>query len=159
MIGYENFSDDSRVWIYQSNRWFSDEEAVVLRANLKKFATNWVSHNRQLKAFGDVFHNRFIVLMVDESQADASGCSIDASVAFLRQMEVQFQTDLFDRMQFTLRLGGENVNLSKEDFADWYASGKIDDQTLVFDTLVNNKKDFEEAWLKPLGKSWLKRMV
>lgn len=159
MIGYESFSDQSRVWIYQSKRMFTDVEAESLRQSLKSFAENWVSHNRQLNAFADVFHNRFIILMVDESHAGASGCSIDSSVAFLKKVEEHFQTDLFDRMHFTLRLNGENVNLDREQFAEWYASGKINDETLVFDNLVNNKKDFTDAWLKPLGNSWLKRMV
>lgn len=159
MTGYESFSDESRVWIYQSKRLFLDNEAESLRQSLKSFAENWVSHNRQLKAFADVYHNRFIILMVDESRAEASGCSIDASVAFLKKVEALFQTDLFDRLHFTLRVNGENLNLNRDEFIQWYASGKISDETLVFDNLVNNKKDFTEAWLKPLGKSWLKRMV
>ncbi len=159
MTDYAHFSDDSRVWIYQTQRLLTTAEVDALRADLKQFAKSWVSHNRQLRAFGDVFHHRFVVLMVDESQAGASGCSIDASVAFLRRQAQILGTDLFDRLHFTIRQNGENVYLSKEDFAAWYAAGKINDETLVFDNLVQTKRDFVEAWLKPVGKSWLKRMV
>jgi hypothetical protein len=51
------------------------------------------------------------------------------------------------------------LSLDRDTFAQWYAEGKIDDETLVFDTLVNNKKDLEEHWLKPLKDSWHRRMV
>jgi hypothetical protein len=159
MTGYTDFSDNSRVWIYQSKRLLTQTEEAALRTRLQQFAQSWVSHNRQLKAFADVFHHRFVVLMVDESQAGASGCSIDASVAFLRSQEQILDTDFFDRLHFTIRQNGENVNLSRDEFAAAYAEGKITDDTLVFDNLVQTKKDFDEGWLKPVGKSWLKRMV
>jgi len=43
---------------------------------------SWTAHNNQLKAKGEIRYNRFLILIVDESQAGASGCSIDKSVPF-----------------------------------------------------------------------------
>ena len=104
-------------------------------------------------------HNRFVILMVDESQAGASGCSIDSSVHFLKTLQSEYGVDLFDRMVFSFKQGEEVLSLDRETFAKWYAEGKINDDTPVFDTLVNNKKDLEENWIKPLGESWHRRMV
>jgi len=152
-------ADESKVWIYQSNRPFTSEELGRLKPILAQFADQWVSHNRQLKALGDIYHNQFIVLMVDESMAGASGCSIDSSVHFMKKIEDAFQVNLFDRMSFTFKEDDSIKIAPRAEFAQLYQSGKINDDTLVFDTLVKTKKDFVENLIKPLHQSWHKRMV
>ena len=149
----------TRIWIYQSNQPFQDVDIPEIKAHVQRFAQEWISHNRQLRAHGDVLHNRFILLMVDESQADASGCSIDKSVYFLKALQAEYGVDLFDRMRFSYQHGDAVETVSREEFARLYAEGKINDETPVFDTLVTNKGDFDQAFVKPLGESWHKRMV
>ena len=159
MNSYQSLSPQSKVWIYQSKRPFDTKEVAQLRQEIQQFTQQWVSHSRQLRAFGDVFYDRFIVLMVDESQAGASGCSIDTSVRFVKLIEQQYATELFDRMTFAYRKE-EQIHLAERDeFAKLYATGAIDDNTLVFDNLVKDKKAFDEKWLIPLKDSWHKRMV
>jgi len=80
---FETFPATSRVWIYQSKTAFSETDVTEIRGHIAAFTQQWASHNRALQATGDVLHGRFIVLMVDESQAGASGCSIDSSVHFV----------------------------------------------------------------------------
>ncbi|PHN08340.1 hypothetical protein [Flavilitoribacter nigricans] len=155
----EVLPDSTRVWIYQTNQPIAEEKVPEVRDKIQSFVRNWVSHNRALRSHGDLLHNRFVVLMVDESQAGASGCSIDSSVHFLKRLQAEYGVDLFDRMVFSFKKGDEVISLDRDAFARWYAEGKIDDETLVFDTLVNNKKDLEENWMKPLKNSWHRRMV
>jgi hypothetical protein len=159
MNAYDLLSDNSKVWIYQSNRPFTKGEVEKLRPILTKFADQWVSHNLQLKAFADVFNDQFVVLMVDETQAGASGCSIDSSVHFVKQIENAFKVNLFDRMTFTYQDDDKVITAPRDEFARLYQSGVINDDTLVFDTLVKTKKEFQESMVKPLGQSWHKRMV
>lgn len=149
----------TRVWIYQSTSPFREEDLPTVRTQVQQFTRQWISHNRQLRAFGDVLYNRFIVLMVDESQADASGCSIDKSVYFLKSLQQNYGVDLFDRMHFTYRDASGIHTVSRDEFASRFAKGQINEQTEVFDTLVNTKSDFDKAFIRPLGESWHKRMV
>ncbi|NJK83017.1 MAG: hypothetical protein HC912_03570, partial [Saprospiraceae bacterium] len=100
MNQYESLSAQSKVWIYQASRPFTEQEVMEANHYLLQFAENWVSHNRALKSFAHIYHQQFIVLMVDETQAGASGCSIDSSVHFLQRLAAHFQMDLFDRMTF-----------------------------------------------------------
>ena len=44
------FSEQSRVWIYQSDRELSDEQAKQVLDQLNLFAAEWTAHNHQLKA-------------------------------------------------------------------------------------------------------------
>lgn len=159
MTSYETLPATTRVWIYQSSRVLTDTEATEVEPLVARFAQDWISHNRQLRAFGGLFHRQFVVLMVDESLAGASGCSIDKSVHFVKQLENKLAVNFFDRMTFTYQEEGNVKMANREEFAKLYAEGKINDETLVFDNLVSNKGDFDTAWIKPLGKSWHLRMV
>ena len=159
MTKYEELPDSTRVWIYQANKPFETSDLPEVKMHITQFVKNWVSHNNQLRAFGDVLHNRFVVLMVDESQAGASGCSIDKSVNFLRALQDKYQLDLFDRMIFSYIDNEKVESVDRDTFARLYAEGSINDSTPVFDTLVKNKAELDEALIKPLGTSWHKRMV
>ena len=151
---------NSKVWIYQSAHPFNPTQSQQIQAEVSAFANQWVSHNRSLKARGVVLHNRFVVLMVDETQAGASGCSIDSSVHFMQQLEQRHQIQLFDRMRFSYKdNAGEIHTVSNLDFSQLYTEGTIGDDTIVFDTLVKTKADFDNAFEKPLKESWHQRMV
>ncbi len=156
----QDFPGQSRVWVYQAGQPFRSTDLPAIRAALGAFARQWVSHNQQLRAAADVLHDRFVVLMVDETQAGASGCSIDKSVAFLKQLSAETGVDLFDRLRFSFRLpDGEVSTVSREEFARLYAEGRINDDTPVFDPLVDTKAAFDAAFEKKLGQSWHRRMV
>lgn len=159
MTTYDILPNTTRVWIYQATQALSESTIAEIRQHISNFTTSWVSHNNQLRAFGDIYHNQFIVLMVDESLAGASGCSIDKSVHFVKQVEQHYGIDLFDRMTFTYKDGEVVKSAPRMEFAELYKTGKINDATLVFDNLVKTKEAFETQWLKPLGESWHKRMV
>lgn len=156
---YDRLPGTTRVWIYQANQPFPSEQVAQVKEEIRAFVDSWTSHNRNLKAFGDLLHGRFVILMVDESSADASGCSIDKSVYFLKSLQARYGLDLFDRMNFSYKDGEKVVTLDRQSFAQAYQEGKINDDTLVFDTLVKNKAEMDAALLKPLKASWHKRMV
>ena len=150
---------NSRVWVYQSNRPFDGDEVEKINHQLSQFVDKWVSHNRALKAYGGIYHNQFIVLMVDESQAGASGCSIDSSVHFIKSLEAHFQVDFFDRMNFAYLENGVVKTAPRPEFSDLFHASKIGDNTLVFNNLVKDKAEFEASWIVALKDSWHARMV
>ena len=155
----DQFPPETRLWIYQSSKPLPEEAVAEAEAKLQDFAQRWVSHNRQLRASAQILHNRFLILMVDKSQADASGCSIDKSVYFLKQLQAEYGVDLFNRMVFSYQKDEQVHTVPREEFVKRYQQGEIDEETLVFDTLVDNKAAFDQGWLKPLAQSWHKRLV
>ena len=152
-------ADHSRVWIYQSNRPFSEREQIVLTSQLNAFVQDWAAHGRDLLAAGTVLLDQFIVLAVDERQAGASGCSIDKSVNFMKELAAQYDVSLFDRLTFTFLKDGQVQTAASSDFKRLYTEGSISEDTLVFDNLVSNVSDLRTTWLKPLASSWHKRFV
>ena len=159
MITYNTLPANTRVWIYQSDQPFTSKDLPEIKKAVYAFSKNWVSHNRALKSFGDVYHNRFIVLMVDESNAGASGCSIDKSVYFIQSLEQKYGVDMFDRMNFTYRSKEGIKAAHREEFTELYKLGLINDETIVFNNLVSTKAEFEQKWETPLRKSWHKRLI
>lgn len=154
-----NFSDQSRVWIYLSNRDFSVSEVPELNQLLQQFCIQWTAHGASLKAYGEVRHHRFIVLMVDETAAGASGCSIDKSIHFIQEIEKEFNVQLFNRMLFA-RKEGEEIHVSKlDELQKLFDEGIISEQTIVFDTTVTTKKDLDTRFETPLGQSWMMKRI
>lgn len=154
-----SYPGTARLWVYQANRPFPAQAEPDVQERLRAFAQRWVSHNQQLRATGELLHGRFVLLLADERQAGASGCSIDSSVRFLKQLQAEYGLDLFDRMMFSYQDAEGVHTVPRDTFAERYQAGAINDQTLVFDTLVDSKAAFESGWLKPLGESWHKRFV
>ena len=94
------FAPESRVWVYMINRPLADTEAFSAQKVLDAFAREWTAHNQALQAKAEVFQNQFVILMVDETRAGTSGCSIDKSVHFLEGLGQELGVDFFERMRF-----------------------------------------------------------
>ncbi len=153
--------NSSKVWIYQADREFTYDELDFSREKIHEFLSVWTSHNQELHTYGNIFHRRFLALFVDESgAASASGCSIDKSVHFVQQLGNVLGIDFFNRLNYSYFENEEEIQmLPQSAFSEAYQSGTITDDTLVFDHLVKSKGDFLENWVRPLGQTWIKRVV
>ena len=148
-IPYSEIANTSRVWIYQSDRSLSDNEVVFIQHKLLSFCNNWKSHKEHLISSYRVLYNRFIILLVDEQQQNASGCSIDSSVKVIKEIEIEFGIDLFNRTQIAFEQKGEIVTLSIPEFKK-----VVQSDTVVFNNLVTTKADLEENWETVASNSW-----
>lgn len=156
---FDFLAPDARVWIYQSSRELEDASAALLRQMADSFTSQWASHGVALCAASDFLYNRFLVFMVDQQIAGASGCSIDSSVAFVRQLEQHFHTGFFDRWLFSWLDDDRVIAADKSVFIEKYRRGDITQDTLVFDHLVQTKLQLTAEWIKPLHSSWHKRFL
>ncbi|OWY25932.1 hypothetical protein BVG80_01035 [Sphingobacteriales bacterium TSM_CSM] len=160
MTNYQNMPDSAKVWIYQSSRPFTDAELTEITRYVQEFAEQWVRHGKLLKAWGGVFHNRFVVLMVDEAALSAGGCSIDASTRMIKELENQFHLTLFDRLTIAYRTTeGQIATASRNEFERLLANGQVTIDTPVFNNLVSTKAQLETEWEVPVYKSWHKQLV
>lgn len=149
-----HFSENSRVWVYQADRQLTDNEALQTKVLLDNFTTGWTAHNNQLKAKAEIRYNRFLILIVDEGQAGASGCSIDKSVHFMQQIEAKFGINLFDRFNLAYRKGSEVLSAPRSRFEELIKEGKINNDTIVFNNLVQNLTELNTKWEVPFKESW-----
>ncbi len=156
----ESLAPESRVWIYGAERALTKEETKLVRERAQEFVSQWVSHAQDLNAGADVLHNRFLVLAVDETQAEASGCSIDGSVNFVQSLGAEIGVDFFNRMRFSYRDDSGSIHtVGREEFKLLYSQGQLKNESIVFDPLVKELGELRQIFERPLEDSWHSRMV
>lgn len=156
-IPFEELPKSSKIWIYQSERKLSDEEVQIADEMLKTFVETWAAHSTPLQASYQIIYNRFIVLAVNQEHHPASGCSIDASVRVIQELEQKFKVDLLDKMNVTYKTGEFIAHKSLIDFKKMAKENAVNGNTIVFNNLVNTIEEFEEFWEVPASESWHSR--
>ena len=157
IVHFDALPNDARVWVYQSNREFTDVEVTQIASKIEVFMSTWKRHGDDLRTSYVVKYNQFIVLGVDEKLNNVSGCSIDSSVHFMQQLEKEFNVDLMNKMNTAFKVG-ENINIvSLANFQNFVKDGKISEETIVFNNMIQSKVDFDSNWEVPASQSWHKR--
>ena len=156
---FKELPDDSRIWIYQSNRKLSDAEVEIISAKTEAFLEQWTAHGKDLNAGFEIRYNRFIVLGLNQENASASGCSIDSSVYFIQSLEKEYGLDLLDKMNVTFYNGEYIAHKSLTDFKKMAKARSVSKNTVVFNNLVVTKEDYLENWEVPAKDSWHSRFL
>ena len=147
-VPFENLPVESKIWIYQSNRKFSDEEFAEIEIDLKKFIDSWAAHGTSLEASYLLKYNRFIILAVNQDVQNATGCSIDASVQFIQELEKKYSVDLLDKMNVTFKLGDHVAHKTLIDFKKMAKDKAVTENTI---------EEWNDSWEVPAGDSWHSR--
>nr|WP_231403097.1 hypothetical protein [Hymenobacter guriensis] len=147
----------ARVWIYQANRPFTEAEIAAVQPALRQFAKEWTSHGRTLAASAEVLHGQFLVIGLDEAVADASGCSIDASVRFVRGLEEGLDIQLLDKARLAFLLDGQVQLLDRLALRAAVAEGRLQPDTPYFNNTVATYADLQQQWPAPARATWLAR--
>jgi hypothetical protein len=150
--------DTSRVWVYQCDQTVDDNVAEEIQTILYNFTMQWQSHGQVVQSYAQLFHKKFLVFVADETN-HVSGCSIDSSVHIIKQMEDRYKVSFFDRLNFAFFNNDELHVIHSSEFKKAYEDGIINDDTLMFDNLVNTKEDFLNKWVIPLNESWYTRYL
>ena len=156
-VPFENLPDESKIWIYQSNRKFSDEEVAEIQTALQAFIEEWAAHGTGLEASFEIPYNRFIVLAVNQETQAVTGCSIDSSVQFIQSLEQKYGVDLLDKMNVTFKLGEHIAHKSLLDFKKMAKDKAVTGNTIVFNNLINTVGEYREFWEVPAMDSWHSR--
>ena len=151
--------ETSRIWIYQADRSFSSDELEEIQGETDAFLKDWTAHGSNLRAGYEIRYKRFIVIALDQSQASASGCSIDASVHFIQHLEKKYGVQLLDKMNVSYKQGEYIAYKPLSDFKQMAKKKAVSKNTIVFNNLVNNKQEYKEYWEVPASESWHGRFM
>ena len=156
-VPFETLPEESKIWIYQSNRKFTDEEVTEIDAAVKDFVEGWAAHGTGLEASYTIKYNRFIILAVNQENQSATGCSIDGSVHFIQQLEQKYAVDLLDKMNVTFKQGEFLTHKPLIEFKKLAKEKSVSANTIVFNNLVNTVGEFNDYWEVPAAESWHSR--
>ena len=156
-VPVQQLPDSARVWIYQSAQPFTPARQAELAAVLEDFTSGWESHGIPLHASFQIRFSHFIILAVDETYKDASGCSIDKSVNFLQELENRLGLNLFDRSRQAFLVENQVQFVEVKNLKQEVQSAKITPETLTCNNLVATVGQLRDGWLLPAKESWLAR--
>ncbi len=159
LVDFKSLPESSRVWIYQSNRSFSESELEDIHSKLNTFIQNWTAHGSDLQAGFIIKYRRFIIIGLNQSLNTATGCSIDASVHFIQQLEKEYNVDLMDKMNVSFKQGEYIAYKSLLDFKKMAKEKAVSKNTIVFNNLVTNIAELNENWEVPASESWHNRFL
>ena len=155
-IPFETLPDTSRIWIYQANRPLQAEELTEIQTFLTTQIDAWGAHGAPLKASFSVIKNQIILIAADESFQAASGCSIDTSSRWMKELGARFSVDFFDRSILCENEGDKLFSVSPFQIKKHVAAGEITEQTRVYTQNIGLKIELAN-WPQKAGESsWAK---
>ena len=158
-VKFENLPNHSRVWIYQSNRKFTTQEVEFISEKAILFTNQWTKHGSDLQGSFVIKYNQFLILAVDEGFNNVSGCSIDSSVRFVKELEKFMGVDMMNKMNISFK-DDDHINIvTMSDFKEFIKSNKITSETIVFNNMISTKEELETQWEVSVNNSWHKRFL
>jgi hypothetical protein len=151
----EHFADNSRVWIYQADRPFLDSQIIEVEEQLQNFYTQWQSHGTPVKGWAKCIYKQFIVVLADVAHMGIGGCSTDSMVRIIKSFERQYGIVLFDRLTLTFLINEKVEPMPMQQINYALQKGFIETDSLLFNNLVETKRQLINEWLVPLNKSWI----
>lgn len=139
----KQFPGESRVWIYQADRLFSSTEKEWILEQLGEFMNRWANHGKPLTGTATVLNDCQIVLVVNEAMVGASGCSIDSSVRFIKEIGTELNVNFFDRFKVLTMNEGKPEFIHFNDKSEY--KGRI-----YFDTLIQNLNQLDSEFEKQI---------
>ncbi|QDO94823.1 ABC transporter ATPase [Formosa sediminum] len=159
LVDFNTLPDTSKVWIYQANRSFTDQELEEIKSKLDVFIENWTAHGADLNAGYDLKYKRFIIIGLNQEVNQATGCSVDASVHFIQQLEKEYNVDLLDKMNVSYKQGEFVAYKTLTEFRKMAKDKAVSKNTIVFNNLVTNIAEYKENWEVPASDSWHNRFL
>ena len=159
LVEFKNIASKARIWIYQADRPFSENDLQVIASETSRFLEHWAAHGAQLKTAFDIRFNQFLILALDEQFNQSSGCSIDGSVHFIQQLGQQLNVDFFNRTLVAFYDKGSVKMESLSEAKPKLENGELNEGLLTFNNLITKVKDLDNEWIVPVTETWLKKYM
>ncbi len=154
-IDFDQLPDDARLWIFPAERALSEAEQARLLTEVDRFIGQWRAHDVALTAGRELRYDRFLFVAVDQRNAGASGCSIDALFRQTTALEQEIGIELVNQAPVVFRQGPDIERVPRDQFAELATTGKVGVETTVFDNTLTCVGDLRAGrWETRLANSW-----
>jgi hypothetical protein len=155
-LDFDQLPDDARLWIFASDRPLHGDDAKALLNEVDKFLAEWKAHGTPLRSAREWRDDRFLVIGVDPTAEQASGCSIDGLFRGLRAIERALATTLVagGRVFYRDETGAPQL-AQRRDLSQLSARGMLSKETSVFDTSLTDARSYRERFESPARATWV----
>ena len=149
-MNLKELPNNSKIWIYQANRKLTRKECELILKISHQFIEVWATHGKLLKADAEILYEIFLVLTVDETEFSASGCSIDKSLQFMKQIKNDHGIDFMNRNKIVFYWNNQVFLEPLESVKSQIKAGKIGKDSIIFNNLVYSRLQMESNWKIPV---------
>lgn len=158
LVSFNEICDSSRIWIFQSDLKIENNKIELIKNELEKFLIQWSSHGKELQCSYEIKYNLFIIVAVNSSLNNATGCSVDSLTNFILKIQEDNNINFFNRLSIAYNIDNEIKLNNLSDIKEMIKYKKFSPETIVYNNLVKTKKEYINDWKVPALKSWHKNL-
>ena len=159
IVDFKNMPNDSRIWIYQSDRDLIELEKSIIDNKMSLFLDSWQAHGKDLECSYSIIHKRFIIIAVNENINPIGGCSIDYSIQLINDISDSIQVNLLNRLIINFKIDNKISSASLNDLKSKIKDGTLSSETIIFNTAINTKGELLNNFEINIGSSWLSKFL
>ena len=159
IVDFKNMPNDSRIWIYQSDRDLIELEKSIIDNKMSLFLDSWQAHGKDLECSYSIIHKRFIIIAVNENVNPIGGCSIDYSLQLINDISDSIQVNLLNRLIVNFKIDNKIFSASLNDLKSKIKDGTLFSETIIFNTTLNTKGELLNDFEIDIGSSWLSKFL
>ena len=158
-VSFNLLPPNAKVWIYQSDSNLSSTDVELIEKEVKFFLNNWSSHNKEIESSYEIRYNRFLIIGLNEDINSASGCSIDKSVNFIKNLQSILKVNFLNRLDVAYKIGNEINSISLLEFQNMIRENKLSKDSIVYNNMIDTKKLYLNNWETTIENSWHKKYL
>jgi hypothetical protein len=160
IVPFNTLPASARVWIFSSEQPLTGSRADRLLDEVDQYLSQWHAHGHPLTCGRAWRDDRFLAIGVDQSNAYASGCSIDGLYRALQAVQPAIGSTIVSGGQVHYRdADGAIRSASRDEFTALAAGGTVTVGTPVFDTTVATAGEWRERFETLVGRAWHKALL
>jgi len=148
-----------RIWIYTLSQELNISQLTDINERCRYFVEHWTAHDVNLDASFEIYKKRLLIFKVNEANYNASGCSIDKQVRFVKELEQLYAIELLNRLLVAYEQGDEVKVVKQNQIADLLTSNLINEQTIIYNNTITNSVELTTKWKLPLHQTWLSKYL
>ena len=158
-VSFNLLPPNAKVWIYQSDRNLSNIDIELIEREVKLFLNNWSSHNKEIESSFEIRYNRFLIIGLNENINSASGCSIDKSLNFIKDLQSLLEVNFLNRLDVAYKTGNDINSISLSEFQTMIREKKLSKDSIVYNNMIGSKKSYINNWETKIENSWHKKFL
>lgn len=156
VVDFEQLPPGARIWIFASSRPLQGDEAAFLLEAVDRFLEDWKAHGAPLRSGREWRDDRFLVIGVDPTAEQASGCSIDGLFRGLRELEQRLATTLLEGGRVFYRDGKGNAQVAlRKEVPTLSGVGVLTSDTPIFDVSLTDAAKYRSDFVRPARDTWV----
>lgn len=155
LVSFDALPGNARVWVFAADRPLAGADRDRLLDAVDAYLGNWRAHGQPLTCAHAWCDDRFLAVGVDQSDAYASGCSIDGLFRALQMLRPILGTSLLPATHVHYRdAAGAIHSVTRDAFTALSASRAVTADTPVFDPTVATAAEWRDRFETIAGRAW-----